>query len=73
MYNYGIKRRYFPDIYIPKENLIIEVKCEWTYSGRDNYLEVNMAKKEAVLNMGIKFMFMIYDNRGINLLSEFKW
>ena len=27
----GINRRYYPDIYIPSENLILEVKSEYTY------------------------------------------
>ena len=27
----GKKRRYFPDFYIPKDNLVIEVKSRYTY------------------------------------------
>jgi hypothetical protein len=75
-YDYdGIKRRYFPDIYIPKEKLLIEVKCEWTYdsNGFDNRLEQNLLKHEASLKENYKHIFMIFNNQGTKLLTEVKW
>lgn len=48
----GIKRRYFPDFYIPKENLIIEVKSDWTLM-KDWHK--NIAKCCAVIEMGFNF------------------
>ena len=41
-------RRYYPDFYIPKDNLIIEVKSMWTYKID---LEKNLAKQKAVQNL----------------------
>lgn len=52
----GKKRRYFPDIWIPKHNLIIEVKSTWTY---EKDLEKNLLKKKATEQMGYAFRFVI--------------
>jgi len=54
------KSRYYPDIYIPKDNLIIEVKSRWTYSGKPEWLESNLLKQKACLDAGYNFKFMIY-------------
>ena len=52
----GKTSRYYPDIYIPKENLIIEVKSQYTIKQNIN---VNIRKREACLNSGINFKYMI--------------
>lgn len=62
------KHRYFPDIYIPKDNLIIEVKSEYTYKGFVGWLNTNMLKRQACLDAGYNFKFMIFDKDG-NLLD----
>jgi hypothetical protein len=59
------KHRYYPDIYIEKENLIIEVKSTFTY---ERYLEKNLLKRQACLDSGYNFKFMIFDKDG-NLLD----
>ncbi len=48
----GIEHRYYPDFYIPSENLIIEVKSEWTFNVQ---LEKNLKKIEAVKALGFNF------------------
>ena len=50
--------RYFPDIYIPTENLLIEVKSPWTVS-----LDVdkNQAKFKAVKDAGFDFRLEVRD------------
>jgi hypothetical protein len=45
----GRHHRYYPDIFIPKLNLIIEVKSKYTWM---KYKEKNMAKIEATKKMG---------------------
>jgi len=61
-YNFEEKKsRYFPDIYIPKDNLIIEVKSNYTYNLS---LERNAAKANACSNLGYKFQFRIYEKGG---------
>jgi transposase-like protein len=56
-YFYDSKRRvYYPDIYIPKDNRIVEVKSKWTY---ENWLEQNLAKKQSVIDGGYSFDFYI--------------
>jgi hypothetical protein len=52
----GNKKRYYPDIFIPSENLIIEVKSTYTY---EVDLEKNLAKQNAVLGQGFNFRFEI--------------
>ena len=46
------KHRYFPDFYIPKENLIIEVKSEYTLQKQ---WDKNQAKFQAVKDAGFNF------------------
>lgn len=58
----GKKRHYFPDIYIPKDNRIVEVKSIYFY---EKYLDKNLLKRDAVLNAGYKFDFYIMDKKDI--------
>ena len=46
------KRRYLPDIFIPKENILIEVKSEWTLQ---IHPEKNKLKFQAVEDTGFNF------------------
>jgi hypothetical protein len=51
-------KTYIPDIFLPKENLIIEVKSSYTMFCNKRK---NNKKKEACLKMGLNFMFWIWD------------
>jgi hypothetical protein len=53
-------RRYFPDIFIPKDNLIIEVKSTYTF---DMHKNCNLLKKQACINAGYNFKFMVFNGR----------
>lgn len=56
-YNFnGKRRRYYPDIFIPKENLVIEVKSDYTFV---NQYECNIAKREATKAAGFSFQFRV--------------
>lgn len=46
------KRRYYPDFYIPTENLIIEVKSTYTLTSK---IEENKLKFNAVKDAGYNF------------------
>jgi hypothetical protein len=61
-YEYDKKKRYyFPDIFLPHENKIIEVKSTWTYKCKaDN---VNQ-KAEACSEKGYVFEFWVYNAKG---------
>lgn len=52
------KHSYFPDIFIPSKNLIIEVKSNYTYN---LHKEVNELKAQACIDNGYKFQFYIID------------
>lgn len=54
-------RRYYPDIYIPKDRLIIEVKSEYTLSR--NY-ENTLLKLSCVKEAGYNFDLLCFDRRG---------
>ena len=58
----NINRRYFPDIYIPKYNKIIEVKSLWTYK-RD--LMKNIFKALNTRKMGYEYEIWIIDKTKI--------
>jgi hypothetical protein len=48
---------YFPDFYIPKNNLIIEVKSDWTYTQNKTICDL---KRDACIAQGYNYKFMIY-------------
>jgi len=54
-------RKYIPDFYIPKDNLIIEVKSTFTYG---LHKIQNHAKKDATIAAGYNFEFLIVDKKG---------
>jgi hypothetical protein len=56
-------KRYYTDIYIPKNNLLIEVKSDYTM---EKELEKNLAKRKACIEEGYDFQFWIY-NKKLNL------
>lgn len=53
----GKDKIYFPDIYIPHINHIIEVKSQWTM--KKEY-EQNIAKRDACIKAGYLFDFLIF-------------
>lgn len=54
-------RYYFPDIYIPSKNMIIEVKSTWTYKCKqDNIKE----KAEATIAAGYTYEIWVFDRNG---------
>jgi len=50
--------RYYPDIFIPKMNLIIEVKSEYTFN---KYKEINLLKEKSTKNLGFNYEFWIFN------------
>jgi hypothetical protein len=52
----GKTHRYYPDIYIRSENMIIEVKSTYTYKIHERK---NLLKQQACINAGYRFKFMI--------------
>lgn len=66
IYKMDNKHVYYPDIYIPKENKIIEVKSKYYFDLKKNK---NIAKKEACLKAGYNFEFWIFDKDG-NIINE---
>ena len=56
----GKNHKYYPDFYIPKDNLIIEVKSTYTFNGRPEWSKSNVLKEHACKDAGYNFRFMIY-------------
>jgi hypothetical protein len=54
------KRRYFPDIYIPKYKMLFEVKSDYTYN---KGLEKNKLKQKASKDSGYQHMFLIINKK----------
>ena len=62
-YQFGGKsHRYYPDLYIPSQKKIIEVKSPYTYN---NQLEQNHCKKDQVVQDGYTFEFWICEKTKI--------
>lgn len=55
----GKTKKYFPDFYYEKLNLIIEIKSDYTYLIDE---EINISKKIACEKLGFKFLFIINKN-----------
>jgi len=60
----GESKYYFPDLYIPHKNLIIEVKSTWTYQKEE---EKNQIKAAAARENGYEFEFWIFDSKGVRV------
>lgn len=58
---------YFPDIYIPSENKIIEVKSTWTYS---LHQQINCLKWKASIDAGFTCEFWVFTRTGYSILKE---
>ena len=56
------KHRYYVDIFIPSQNLCIEVKSDWTYNIKSNNVEL---KQQAAKEFGYNYEIWIYDKNGI--------
>lgn len=57
------KHRYYPDIYIPSQNKIIEIKSSYTYKSS---LIKNMIKALATRKINYDFEFWVYDKHDLN-------
>jgi len=57
----GKKKYYFPDIYIPHEKKIIEVKSTWTYKCKTDNIEL---KKNATIALGYTYEIWCFDGKG---------
>ena len=53
-------RKYFPDMYIPKLNMLVEVKSEYTYN---QHKERNDLKIDAMYRSEYNFVVMIYNDK----------
>ena len=54
--NDGKNRRYYPDFYIPKENLLVEVKSTYTYLAD---LDKNILKEQCALKSGFNYKLIV--------------
>jgi len=59
----GKEHKYYPDLFLKKENLVIEVKSEYTYNKE---LVKNKLKEKACLDAGLNFQFLLIDNNVYN-------
>jgi len=63
-YNYkGKDKRYYPDFYIEKLNLFIEVKSNYTYNID---IGLNYAKKNAIETLGFDFELIILERNAVD-------
>ena len=58
---------YFPDIYLPTTNTIIEVKSTWTYKSKSDSIK---EKEDATKAAGYNYDIWIYDGKGNRMERE---
>jgi hypothetical protein len=69
-YSYENKQhRYFPDFYVEKDDLIIEVKSHIHWYEDSAKIEL---KKQACIDAGYDYWFMIFDEQNLIELQEYK-
>lgn len=66
----GRNAKYYPDIYIPSENRIIEIKSQWWWDGNgktdEKYttrLANNLRKRQAVIDAGYNYEVWLYNSK----------
>lgn len=69
----GKMRKYFPDFYIPKLNLVVEVKSSYTLLGEPSYLISNKRKAKACKRAGYRYALMVMDARGDRIPLPKDW
>jgi hypothetical protein len=57
----GKKLYHFPDIFIPHENKLVEVKSTWTYSCKTDNIQL---KKKACEEQGYDYEIWCFDGKG---------
>ena len=60
----GVNKYHFPDIFIPHEKKIVEVKSTWTYNCKTDNIQV---KKNAAEEQGFLYEIWRYDNKGLKV------
>jgi hypothetical protein len=58
----GKKRKHYVDIFIPSQNLCIEVKSEWTIKLTTSNV---FLKQDAAKELGYKYEIWVYNKKGI--------
>ena len=58
------KHRYYVDIYIPSQNLTIEVKSTWTFQVKHDII---MMKYHAMKNAGYQCEIWVYNEKGVKV------
>lgn len=61
----GIKHRHYVDIFIPTQNLCIEVKSEWTAKNGEHNI---FLKQQAAKDLGYKYEIWIYNQKGDKII-----
>ena len=61
------ERYYFPDMYIPDDKIIVEVKSVWTYKCKNDNI---ILKKEATEKLGYLYDIWIFDGNGKRVSPE---
>jgi hypothetical protein len=56
----SVPRIYYPDFYIPKDNLVVEIKSTWTLTAG---LSKNMQKFKTVKYSNFNFKVIIFDSK----------
>lgn len=72
-FRYKVGRRsrmYFPDIFLPKLNRVVEIKSTYTLGlTTGKHWKKNQAKAKAVLGAGYKFTLLVLDSKGFKLFT----
>lgn len=58
----NVKHRYFSDIYIPKANLIVEVKSSWTYKLGTDLGKIQL-QEQACKDAGFEYLRLVYNDK----------
>lgn len=73
MYEDGeTKRKYYPDLFVPPSNFVVEVKSTWTYEKTPEEKQRVLKKLEACRREGYNTRLLVFSPKGEVLLDEKK-
>lgn len=66
----GKRRTYYPDFFLPRLNILVEVKSTYTLYGTDQWLKRNRCKARKALKAGYRFKMLVCSDNKCRILPD---
>lgn len=69
----GRQHYHYPDIWIPSQNRLVEVKSRYTLLGKEHYFKMTAAKCRAAKRAGYQYVLLLMDAEGRRTKLPKEW